>query len=205
MVTKVCGMRLGQNIREIEALGVDWIGLIFYPPSPRYVATMPDYLPTRAKRVGVFVDESTDSICQHITDFGLQMVQLHGNESPEQCVELKTAMPHIKVIKAFSIRNTESLTPTTQYEKCGAVDYFLFDTYCETRGGSGNTFDHSLLQHYHGHTPFLLSGGLSPEHAAEIKVFTHPMLVGYDLNSRFETAPAVKDPKLVEQFLISNS
>lgn len=200
MVIKVCGMRLGSNIREVEALGVDWIGLIFYPLSPRYVATMPDYLPLKAKRVGVFVDESTTTICQRATDFGLHLVQLHGNESPAQCLELKAAMPNIGIIKALGIENAESLHRTGPYEQCGAVDYFLFDTYCSTKGGSGHTFNHHLLQHYRGHTPFLLSGGLTPNSSLP----THPMLVGYDLNSRFETAPAVKDPQLIKQFLTLN-
>ena len=194
-------MRLGLNIREVEALGVDWIGMIFHPPSPRYVATKPDYMPRKAKRVGVMVDESTHTICRRVADYGLQMVQLHGNESPQQCREIKDAMPQVNIIKALSIKDYDSLDATADYEECGAVDYFLFDTYCKEKGGSGLTFDHSLLQRYQGHTPFLLSGGLSPQNAEDIKALSHPMLIGYDLNSRFETAPAIKDPQLIKQFI----
>ena len=87
MITKVCGMRDPANIRAIEALGVDWLGLIFYPPSPRYVSTKPDYLPQRAKSVGVFVDADITTITRKIADYGLRLVQLHGNESPDQCRE----------------------------------------------------------------------------------------------------------------------
>ncbi|MBO4593754.1 MAG: phosphoribosylanthranilate isomerase [Bacteroidaceae bacterium] len=201
MIIKVCGMRLGQNIREVEALGVDWIGMIFYPPSPRYVAIKPDYMPRKAKRVGVMVDESTPAICRRVADYGLHMVQLHGNESPQQCREIKDAMPQVNIIKALSIKDYDSLDATADYEECGAVDYFLFDTYCKEKGGSGLTFDHSLLQRYQGHTPFLLSGGLSPQNVEDIKALSHPMLIGYDLNSRFETAPAIKDPQLIKQFI----
>ena len=201
MITKVCGMRDPANIRAIEALGVDWLGLIFYPPSPRYVSTKPDYLPQRAKSVGVFVDADITTITRKVADYGLRLVQLHGNESPDQCRELKNAVPEIDIIKAFSIKDAGSLAATKPYEDCGAVAYFLFDTCCPGKGGSGQTFDHSLLHEYHGNIPFLLSGGLSPANAKEVKAITHPMLIGYDLNSRFETAPAVKDPGLVKQFI----
>ena len=201
MIIKVCGMRDAHNIREVEALGVDWIGMIFYPRSPRYVSTVPaDGRMRRAKRVAVFVDAPFADICKTVRVFSFDLVQLHGKESPQLCRNLREALPGVKIVKAFSVKDADSLLEVAQYE--GLADYYLFDTHCgDARGGSGRTFDHAILQGYTGSTPFLLSGGLSPDNAVEVKSFTHPMLAGYDLNSCFETAPALKDPTLIRQFL----
>ena len=191
-------MREAQNISTVEALGIDWMGLIFYPPSSRYVTEVPEYLP-RCKRVGVFVDADLDFIARRVTQFGLNIVQLHGNESPDFCKQIRTQFPGLGIIKVFSIKDELSLSNTEAYES--VTDYFLFDTHCKEKGGSGRAFDHSLLQHYKGRTPFLLSGGLGPENISEITQFSHPMLAGYDLNSRYETAPALKDVETLKQNL----
>ena len=185
MIIKVCGMREAQNIREVEALGIDRMGFIFYP--------------TQAKRVGVFVDASLDDITHRVDEYGLDLVQLHGDELPQQCRELRAAMPAVKLIKALSIKDEASVQNAAKYD--GAVDYLLFDTHCDGKGGSGRTFDHGLLSAYRGSTPFLLSGGLSVDNADEIMAFSHPMLAGYDLNSRFEIAPALKEPARIKQFM----
>lgn len=199
MITKTCGMRDPQNIRDIEALGVDWMGFIFYPPSPRYVAEKPSYLPNKTKRVGVFVDADMEFISQRVEDFQLDLIQLHGQESADFCNDLRRAFPKVGLIKALSIKNASSLNATETYE--GIIDYFLFDTFCKEKGGSGRTFDHSLLREYHGCTPFLLSGGISLDNIDIISHVKHPKLIGYDLNSCFETAPAVKDPQKILQFI----
>ncbi|MFS6555267.1 phosphoribosylanthranilate isomerase, partial [Parabacteroides distasonis] len=86
-----------------------------------------------------------------------------------------------------------------QYEDC--ADLLLFDTKCAGMGGSGRHFDWSVLSRYRGTTPFLLSGGIGPGDAGRIAAFRHPMLAGIDLNSRFETAPAVKDAALLREFI----
>lgn len=199
MITKVCGMREAQNIREVEALGIDLMGFIFYPPSSRFVTEVPEYLPARAKRVGVFVDADLSFISQRVAEFGLDFVQLHGRETPEFCQQVKAAHPGLGLIKVFSIQSAESLEGTRQYED--VADYFLFDTFCKEKGGSGRTFDHEILGQYAGRTPFLLSGGLSPDNAAEIMRLRHPQLAGYDLNSKFEDAPALKNTLKIKQFL----
>ena len=200
MIIKVCGMRDAHNIREVEALGVDWIGMIFYPRSLRYVSEVPaEGRPRRAKRVAVFVDAPLADICRTVRDYAFDLVQLHGDESPQQCRDLRKALPGVKIVKAFSVKDAASLQGVAQYE--GTADYYLFDTHCDSRGGSGQMFDHALLQAYAGSTPFLLSGGLSPDNVCEVKALKHPMLAGYDLNSRFETAPALKDPALIKQFI----
>ena len=196
MITKVCGMRDAENIRAVESLGVDWIGFIFWPKSSRYVAVPPAYLPIKAKRVGVFVDAAVSDVLQHVEDYGLDMVQLHGHESPEYIKQLHG----VSVIKAISISSRDEVATYRDYE--GAVDYFLFDTKCKTVGGSGEHFDWMVLDAYDGQTPFLLSGGIGPDDAERLRCFHHPMLAGIDLNSRFEQSPALKDINKLKQFLL---
>ena len=200
MIVKVCGMSDAVNIRLAEQLNIDWMGFIFYPPSPRYVERRPDYLPQRQRRVGVFVNADEDFILSRISLFGLQLLQLHGHETPQQCRALREATG-LSVIKAFSVKSAADVAETRHYE--GAADYFLFDTPTPGVGGSGQSFDHSLLDHYTGTTPFLLSGGLGPNSADNILALRHPRMAGIDLNSRFETAPGIKSIHRLQQFLQS--
>lgn len=196
-IIKVCGMCHADNIREVEALHIDLIGFIFYPKSPRYVYEIPSYLPTTAKRVGVFVNEEKETVEMYADRFGLNYIQLHGNESPAYCLSLQKA--GFKLIKAFSIANKHDLQHIYAYE--GICSYFLFDTKCEQHGGSGNQFDWNLLQAYKGNTPFLLSGGINSYSAKALNDFHHNLLAGYDLNSRFETEPGMKDADRLHKFL----
>lgn len=195
MIVKVCGMRDAANIRQLEALGIDWMGMIFWPKSKRYVSTPPVYLPQHVRKVGVFVDASLDAIRQHVEDYQLDIVQLHGQESPEM---LKVLKP-LTLIKALNIATPEDLQKTEPYE--GLADYFLFDTKGKSVGGNGEKFDWSVLASYQGETPFLLSGGIGPEDAQDVKTFHHPKCIGIDLNSRFETEPGLKDITKLKQFL----
>ena len=195
MIVKVCGMRDAENIRQLEALGIDWMGMIFWPKSKRYVSTPPVYLPQHVRKVGVFVDASLDAIRQYVEDYQLDIIQLHGQESPET---LKVLKP-LKLIKAFNIATPEDLQKTVAYE--GLADYFLFDTKGKSVGGNGEKFDWSVLDSYQGETPFLLSGGIGSEDAQDIKSFHHPKCIGIDLNSRFETEPGLKDITKLKQFL----
>lgn len=195
MIVKVCGMRDAQNIRDVEKLGVDWIGMIFWSQSKRFVAEVPSYLPKHQKRVGVFVDAPLEDIRQHISDYQLNIIQLHGQESPDYVKALK---PHT-TIKAFNIAKTDDLVQTEQYE--GIADYFLFDTKGLMVGGNGQKFDWSVLTTYHGKTPFLLSGGIGLDDAESIGSFHHPCCIGIDLNSRFEISPALKDIDKLRTFL----
>ena len=199
MIIKVCGMRDGDNIREVEQLSIDWMGFIFYPKSSRYVSEVPAYLPTKCKRVGVFVDASTDEITKKIHDFSLDAIQLHGNEYPEQISHLLSLTSHLSIIKAFNIATAEDLKSTASYT--GLADYFLFDTKGQSVGGNGEKFDWSVLDSYEGETPFLLSGGIGPDDAARVSSFRHPKCVGIDLNSKFESSPAYKDVTTLSRFL----
>lgn len=196
-IIKVCGMTEADNIRDVEQLGVDMIGFIFYPKSPRCLCERPGYLPIYAKRVGVFVNESKENILMYADRFRLNYIQLHGNESPDYCRTLHNNGLHL--IKAFSISLPKDLFDVSAYD--GLCDYYLFDTKTPQFGGSGNQFDWNILHRYNGSTPFLLSGGINPYSAKAIKEFHHPRLAGIDLNSRFETAPGLKDVERIEIFL----
>lgn len=197
MIVKVCGMRDPENIHAVEQTGTDWMGFIFFPHSSRYVAECPDYLPTQCKRIGVFVNEETTAILEKAEEFGLNYIQLHGKETPEQCRKIKTA--GLGVIKVFSIAGSRDLQSVICYE--GICDYFLFDTACAGYGGSGKAFDWQILSAYQGDTPFLLSGGLTPDSVESLQNFHHLSWAGIDLNSGFETSPAVKDITLLQPFI----
>ncbi len=208
-------MRDADNIRDISALGVDMIGLIFYPPSPRYVqqftsgaGIIPDYAPDMGKtplRVGVFVDDMPQNIVTRVYNYKLDYIQLHGNEPRETLENLRATIdpdikPKIKIIKAISVSSAEDIKKYKEY--VGAADLFLFDTKCKTVGGSGELFDWQVLQAYDGDVPFLLSGGIGPDDAERIQNFHHPKCIGIDLNSKFEIGPALKDVEKLKQFLV---
>ena len=190
-------MREAENIREVEQLKVDMIGFIFYPKSPRCLYELPAYMPVKAKRVGVFVNEDKKEIEIFADRFSLDYIQLHGNESPEYCHSLRAT--GLRLIKAFSIARRKDFENIGTYEE--SCDYFLFDTKCNGYGGSGKQFDWSVLTSYKGNTPFLLSGGINPDSADAIVNFRHPRLAGIDLNSGFETEPGMKDADKIKTFI----
>ena len=200
MMIKVCGMRDADNIRAAEALGIDLMGFIFWPKSCRYVSEKPAYLPTQCRRVGVFVDATVDDICQHVEDYALDVIQLHGKEAPAYLQALHSLYgDSIAIIKAFNIATAEDLQQTACYE--GLADYFLFDTKAQQVGGNGTKFDWTVLASYAGKTPFLLSGGIGPDDAERVQAFHHPLLAGIDLNSRFELAPGLKNIQQLKTFI----
>lgn len=201
MLVKVCGMREPGNIEKVAQLGVDMMGFIFYPKSPRFASqsvarTAAD---KNVCRVGVFVNESVELISDKILQFDLNAVQLHGNESRELCEQLHEQNGLLKVIKAISVSTAGDIQKYKEY--VGAVDYFLFDTKCKTVGGSGQQFDWQVLENYDGDVPFILSGGIGPEDVERIRNFHHPKCIGIDLNSKFEMEPGLKDVEMLKTFL----
>jgi phosphoribosylanthranilate isomerase len=194
MIIKICGLTDNESSRQAAALtDVDYLGFIFYEGSERFTEST---LATAKNKVGVFVDAPLDYIAKKIETQGLNTVQLHGNESPAFIRQLPK---HIKVIKAFGIGTEADLIALTAYE--GLADYFLFDTKSPQYGGTGTSFSWDILKAYKGHTPFIISGGIGPGSVESLRKFSHHKLVGYDLNSRFELAPKVKDVALIAQFL----
>ncbi|MCD8102109.1 MAG: phosphoribosylanthranilate isomerase [Alistipes sp.] len=197
---KVCGMADADNARQVAALAPDMMGFIFYRPSPRNAFGLaPDVvrqLPAAIRKVGVFVDETAETVFRIAGQYGLDAVQLHGGEPPESCAGL--AGRGLTIIKAFGISSAGDLSAAGGYE--GACDLFVFDTKTPLKGGSGRRFDHSVLSGYTGRTPFLLSGGIGPEDAAtDLSIYSR--CAGFDLNSRFETAPGIKDTELLRIFI----
>lgn len=205
MIIKVCGMRDAENIRAVEALGIDYMGFIFWPPSGRYVGEKPSYLPRKCRRVGVFVDAALPDILEAVKGFRLDVLQLHGHETPEALHALRESVadlnPDIRLIKSLAVKEPEDLAQTSAYEE--VCDAFLFDAKGRLPGGNGHQFDWSVLKQYKGRLPFLLSGGIGPGDEARIREFDVPGCIGIDLNSRFETAPGLKDVQALKTFIES--
>ena len=199
MIIKVCGMRDAENIRAVEALGIDVMGFIFWKPSSRYVGEKPAYLPENCRRAGVFVDASVEDILAAVEDFRLDVLQLHGHETPEAIAALKERVPGIDIVKSLAIAGHADLELAAAYES--ACDAFLFDTKGRLPGGNGSQFDWSVLQRYEGRLPFLLSGGIGPGDERRVREFNVPGCIGIDLNSRFESAPGLKDVKSLKTFI----
>ena len=196
MKVKVCGMREASNINELIKIPIDFIGFIFHEKSSRNVESIPKIaIPKSIKKVGVFVNKPKDFILQKATEFELDYVQLHGNESHEFCKELGK---HIKIIKAFNIKQNFDFEQLKAYEPY--CDLFLFDAFGEKAGGNGITFNWELLGNYQGENPFLLSGGINETMAKEIKKIKHPKFIGIDVNSGFEIQPALKNINKIKLF-----
>lgn len=204
LLRKVCGMRDRENILAVLALKPDFLGFIFYPPSPRFVGRELDQallrlLPAHTRKVGVFVNAEEEQMLAEVERYELQALQLHGEESPALCRKMKDQ--GLLVFKAFAVDDDFDFAVLQPYE--GACDFFLFDTKGPQYGGTGRAFNWEVLQRYSGTTPFFLSGGIGPEHASQISQLDLPALQGLDLNSRFETAPALKEVTQVADFFKS--
>lgn len=202
MKVKVCGITRLEQLQQLQELGVDYAGMIFFEGSKRFAgdALQEDQEAIRAlsiKRVGVFVNTELEIIEKAIADYGLTAVQLHGDETDEFCLEL---MDKAKVIKVFRMGGEAAIDELVEPFQA-ACHYFLFDTDTASFGGSGKQFDWSVLQEAHIGKPFFLSGGIGPEDADKVKAFQHPYFYAVDVNSRFETEPGVKDMEKVKQFI----
>lgn len=199
---KICGMRDAENIAAVASLGPQYLGFIFYPKSPRFVGEnfdIPANLPASIASVGVFVNESSAVIMAKRKSSKLDFVQLHGNESPAQCDELKAT--GLGVIKVFSIDDKFNFDVTKPYRD--VVDYFLFDTKGKYYGGNANTFNWKILSKYDQAVPFFLSGGLSPDNVNTLGDIQKMNLHALDLNSGVEISPGLKDLKKVETIISS--
>jgi len=184
MKLKVCGMKHTDNILEVAALVPDFMGFIFYKGSKRYVGEgfeMP-VLPASISRVGVFVDETMETVVAMVEMYGLEYVQLHGTESEKYCKKLSD---RVKVIKAFGVDEGFDFALTEKYED--SCEYFLFDTKTTDHGGSGKKFNWEVLNNYHGRKEYFLSGGLDSAYTAGLTPFA------VDVNSMFEIEPGLKD------------
>ncbi len=195
---KVCGMQVSTNISELVKLPIDYIGFIFYDQSPRFIRKIPPVdIPKYIKKVGVFVNESIDGIQKKIDEEGLQVIQLHGTESPETCKKVQNMGP--SVIKAFGIHEEFDWEQLTKYSPY--VDYFLFDTGSKQHGGTGISFNWNILKGYELSIPYFLSGGLSSDNIISASRIDDKRLIGLDLNSKFEIKPGLKNIEELQKAL----
>ena len=198
MKLKVCGMRDSENILGVSEIGPDYLGFIFFPKSPRYACDLdPNVLtliPKTIQKTGVFVNSEYEDIMSVVTKYGLDAVQLHGDETPELVAKLKQR--GLTVIKVFRILD-ELPENLEKYDQL--ADFFLFDTKAAIYGGTGHHFNWSVLEGYPYETSYFLSGGLKIEDIELIKSMDLPKLVGLDVNSKFEIEPGLKDLNLIEK------
>lgn len=203
MNTKVCGITQLKQLQQLDGLDIDFAGLIFYKDSPRYMGDKISKEDLKnsdfdLKKVGVFVNAGYDEIIDAIEDYGLDVVQLHGDESPELCEQLSE---EVEVIKAFKISDSKVSIDEMVADYDEVCDYYLFDTASsEAEGGTGKQFDWSIISKAKIEKPFFLSGGIGVDDVKRIKAFKHPDYFAVDVNSKLEKEPGVKDMALVLQF-----
>lgn len=197
---KICGMKDPDNLQEVARLEPDYLGFIFYPKSKRYMADTlsPEVvkaLPSSIRRVGVFVNAETADVLEQAVAYGLDVLQLHGDESPEQCATLQGN--GYTIVKAFGVNEEFDFESLLAYTP--VVDYYLFDTKGPSYGGNGIPFDWTVLEKYDRHKAFFLSGGIGLEELGGVISLKDFPLYAIDVNSRFETEPGFKDINLLKQ------
>jgi phosphoribosylanthranilate isomerase len=204
MNIKVCGITQLKQLQQLDAMDIDFVGLNFYSKSPRYVVGKISGEDISAadfdiKKVGVFVNETLEKIFKTVEEYDLDIVQLHGDETPTFC---KRLFEEIEVIKTFrangEAKNIEELIKDFD----DACDYYLFDTggQKEKLGGTGVQFDWNLLRKRRIEKPFFLAGGIGLLDVPKVKTFKHPDFFAVDINSKFEVSPGVKDLDMVKMF-----
>ena len=204
MQTKVCGITSIEQAQALDAMGVDYIGFIFYAPSKRYVLnkltleSLASFVPATAKKVGVFVNEPIETVLKIVAEAKLDLVQLHGDEDAAYCEQVKKI---VQVIKVFRVG---ALVPKMEgFEN--VADYFLFDTDSALYGGTGNHFNWEIIKNHAMPIPFFLSGGIGPNDIKGLEVMkatkAGKQLLAVDLNSQFETEPGIKDLEKIKTFI----
>lgn len=192
---KVCGMKNLENIKELSALDIDYMGLIFYPKSKRFISgEIPEI---NIPKIGVFVNENISIIEEKHKKYNLSFLQLHGDESPDFCKQLMNK--GYKIIKAFRVDDSFDFNITKPYEEY--CNYFLFDAKGKDYGGNGIIFNWNILNQYKGNLPFFLSGGINIHSTESISSFQHEKLFSLDINSGFEVETGIKNIPLIQQFI----
>jgi phosphoribosylanthranilate isomerase len=204
MNIKVCGITQLKQLQQLDSMDIDYAGLIFHKESPRYVVGKISADEIREadfdiKKVGVFVNENSNKIMRIVEEYDLDMVQLHGDETPSFCRKLSEAT---EVIKSFRISGEKKSLADLVEKYDDACDYYLFDTggQKESLGGTGVQFDWNVLRNSRIEKPFFLAGGISLQDVVRVKTFEHPDFFAVDINSKFEISPGVKDMDLVKMF-----
>ncbi|MHA4809839.1 phosphoribosylanthranilate isomerase [Flavitalea flava] len=206
MRVKVCGMTELDQVKQLDAMGVDFAGFIFYPKSPRYVVRhlsgeQLKKAKIRLGKVGVFVNATYEEVMKQVDNYGLDMVQLHGDETPRFCEQLAN---YISVIKVFRLGEDDPIEWIIRpYQD--SCDMFLFDTEGAGYGGTGKKFNWNVLKQSRIDKLFFLSGGIEPADVDKLKEFAKDpvarKMFSIDINSKFETSAGVKDLKKIRAMI----
>lgn len=204
MQFKVCGITDITQAHALEALGVQYIGFIFYPASKRYalgklsLSDVANFKPVGAKKVGVFVNMELNELLQVVQSAGLDMVQLHGDETPEYCAAVRVQVQTVKVFRVGA-----AVPDFAPFEN--VVDYFLFDTDSALYGGTGQHFNWELIKGSPIPKPYFLSGGIGPNDIQGVQVMEKTKagktLLALDINSQFELEPGIKNLEKIKTFI----
>ena len=205
MKIKVCGNTLPQQVNALDDMGITFAGFIFYPKSPRYMAMKIGaekmrQIKGKIIKVGVFVNPTYEELMKTVEDYRLDMVQLHGDETPKFCDKIAD---YISVIKAFRMSDNDSVHHMTQ-PYADVCDFFMFDTLGAGYGGTGKKFDWDILQKSPPLKPYFLSGGIELGDEVKLEDFigtkAAEKLFAIDINTKFETGPGVKDMNTIKKF-----
>lgn len=203
MRLKICGMRDTENITDLLALQPDYMGFIFYEKSKRFVGEDLDEgllksFPINTKKVGVFVNSQPSYILEKVRKYQLDFVQLHGEELPDFCKNLR--LKGVNIIKAFSVDENFNFSQLNNFKPW--CDYFLFDTKGEQKGGNGIAFNWEILNRYDNEKPFFLAGGIDLENAEDAFGLSEKYKIhAIDVNSKFEVEPALKDIEKLRELI----
>ncbi|MBY0481991.1 MAG: phosphoribosylanthranilate isomerase [Chitinophagaceae bacterium] len=207
MRIKVCGMTRPEQVMQLDEMGVEFAGFIFYPKSPRYVFShmskeqLKKLKGQHINKVGVFVNTPAEEVLQLVDECGLYLVQLHGDESPRYCERISN---YVTVVKAFRLREGENiLWRAKDYQDVS--DMFLFDTEGAGYGGTGKKFNWNILRGENVRKPFFLSGGIQPDDVELLQEFAKdPVakdLFAIDINSKFEVTAGLKNMEKLSAFV----
>lgn len=205
MNIKVCGITDMKQLHQLEGLDIDFAGLIFHKESARYVGDRINGAELKKadldiRKVGVFVDPELIEVLDVIDEYGIDVVQLHGDEPPQLCEDLSS---EVEVIKAFRVGTDPGVNIDKMVKPYdGVCDYYLFDTFGkkESLGGNNTPFDWEVLKKAKIEKPFFISGGIGPDDAAKLLGFSHPDFFGADISDGFEKSPGLKDMALLLRF-----
>jgi len=199
---KICGLSTPESITATCEAGADFIGFVFYAPSPRYVTPemaqyLGSYIPNHIKKVGLFVEPDDVFLKTILQNVPLDFLQIHSDETPERLHEIKKKFG-LPIIKSFSIEDTDDLANVSHYE--GIADWFLFDAKPDALpGGNGEAFDWSILENFKSQTPWMLAGGLTHYNVADAVQKLAPPAV--DVSSGVESEKGVKDDAKIHSFI----
>ncbi len=199
---KICGITRIQDIKSVVDAGADAIGFVFFPPSPRNVSVelaqeLVKQVPAYVQTVGLFVNASSDEILEVLKTVSLDVIQFHGDETPEQCQKI-AKLTGRRWYKAIQVKpDLDVISTIKQYQQVGASAMLLDAWHPELKGGTGHSFDWSQFPQLD--IPLILAGGLKPENIENAIKTTKAYAV--DVSGGVESAKGIKDQQLIEQFM----